>query len=85
MQQILGKISVANTGNNKIYSFNNMNIYVPNIIPSYYLINTQEQAFYTDILFCIETSKASLEYIINSVRTQINYILNSFNPDTGIL
>lgn len=79
MQQILGTITVANAGNNNIYSLNNMNIYVPNILLSYYLINTQEQAFYTDMLFCLEDSH---QYIVNSVPTQINYILNSFNPDT---
>lgn len=58
-----------------------MYIYLPNII-LYYLTNTHEQAFYTDILFCL---KDSHQYIVNSVRTQINYILNSFNPDTRSL
>jgi hypothetical protein len=82
MQEIIGKISVANSVNNGIFSFNNMNIYVPNFIPSYYLINTQDQAFFIDILFCLEARKAGHQYVVNSLRTQINYILNSFNPNT---
>lgn len=83
MQQVLGKLFVANSGNNGIFSFNNMlDIYVPNFIPSYYLINTQDQAFYTNILFCLEARKAGHQYVVNSVRTQVNYILNTFNPDT---
>lgn len=82
MQQILGNISVANSGYDIIYSFKNTKLYVPNYIPSYNLISAQEQAFYTDILLCLEARKASHNYVVNSFRRQINYIVSNFNQDT---
>lgn len=81
MQEKLGKISVATRGNNGIYSFNNK-IITYNFTPSYYTIDPQDRAFYTNILFCLEARKGSHQYVVNSLRTQIKYILNTFNPDT---